>query len=130
MPSIGEIERVDIVLRTAQTWEHSGGPSWAFPHTSLLYVTRRPHAAPATAHAVAGQAADDDVEDGDDTVDDGLDNAGNAVDDGHESRADGLEDRLDLLGEALARLFRKNGLVMETYAGHNSAHGESWRWVF
>lgn len=74
------------------------------PHTSRLYSTGCCGSAPAAAHAVAGEAADDDVKDGDDAVDDGLDDGGNAIDDGHESRADGLEDRLD--------------------AGHNSAHGE------
>lgn len=74
------------------------------PHTSRLYSTGRCGSAPAAAHAVAGQAADDDVKDSDDAVDDGLDDSGNAVDDGHESRADGLEDRLD--------------------TGHDSAHCE------
>ena len=54
------------------------------------------HSAPATTGAVAGEAADDDVEDGDDAVDNGLEDAGNAVDDGHDGSADGLEDRLDL----------------------------------
>lgn len=74
------------------------------PHTSRLYSTGCCGSAPAAAHAVAGEAADDDVKDGDDAVDDGLDDGGDAIDDGHESRADGLEDRLDLLWSRLATI--------------------------
>lgn len=62
------------------------------------------------AGAVAGEAADDDVEDGHDAVEDGFEDVADAVDDGHDAGADGLEDRLDLLrGETLARLLWLRG---------------------
>jgi len=50
----------------------------------------------ARASATAGQAADDDVEDGQNAVDDGIENGGDGVHDGHESATDGLEDGFDL----------------------------------
>ena len=55
----------------------------------------RLHAATTGASASAGQAADDDVEEGDNGVDDGLKDSGNGVNDGHDAVADGAEDRLD-----------------------------------
>ena len=61
-----------------------------------------------TAHAVAGQGADDDVEEGDNAVDNSHDDAANAVNNGHEHGADGPEDGLD--------------------AGHNSAHFDGLVW--
>ena len=66
--------------------------------------------APATA---AGQARDDDVEQGDDAGDDGLQDGADAVDDGHQAGADGLEDGLDLLEEERVSdgISRKLGLV-------------------
>ena len=46
--------------------------------------------------AVAGKAADDDVEDRHDAVKDCFEDAADAVDDGHDAGADGLKDGLDL----------------------------------
>ena len=50
----------------------------------------------AAAAASAGQAGDDDAEQGDDGVDDGLQSGGNGVNDGHDAVADRAEDGLDL----------------------------------
>ena len=44
----------------------------------------------------AGQAADDDVEEGNNAVDDGHADRSDAVDDGHKDIADGLADALKL----------------------------------
>ncbi|KAM9882151.1 hypothetical protein VDGL01_03675 [Verticillium dahliae] len=52
-------------------------------------------AAPATA-AAAGEARDDDVEEGDDAADDGVEDVADAGDDGCEAVSDGAEDGLDL----------------------------------
>ena len=48
------------------------------------------------AAASAGQAGDDDAEQGDDGVDDGLQSGGNGVNDGQDAVADRAEDGLDL----------------------------------
>jgi hypothetical protein len=48
------------------------------------------------ATAAAGEAGDDDVEDGDDAVDDGGQHGPDAVDDGHQAVADGAEDGFEL----------------------------------
>lgn len=59
---------------------------------------RRPslHTATPRAAAAAGEARDDDVEEGDNGVDDGLEAGGNGVDNGHDAVADCAEDGLDL----------------------------------
>ena len=46
--------------------------------------------------AVAGQAGDDDVEEGDDAINDGGQDSTDSVDDGHEAAADGAEEIFDL----------------------------------
>jgi hypothetical protein len=46
--------------------------------------------------ATAGQAADDDVEEGDDAVEDGLEDGGDGVDNAHETSANCCEERFDL----------------------------------
>lgn len=61
---------------------------------------------PASAAASAGQAADDDVEEGDDAADDGLEDGADAVDDGHEDGADRSEDGFDLCGLSVGMLGR------------------------
>ncbi|KAI4221242.1 MAG: hypothetical protein L6R36_007042 [Xanthoria steineri] len=67
-------------------------------------------ASSSSAGAVAGKAADDDVEDRHDAVEDGFEDVADAVDDGHDAGADGLEDRFDLLrGGMLARLLWLRG---------------------
>jgi len=43
----------------------------------------------------AGQAWDDDVEEGCNGANDSLEDSGNAVDDSHDTGANGLEERLD-----------------------------------
>ena len=45
----------------------------------------------AGAAVVAGEEADDDVEEGHDAVDDGHEDAADAVDDGHDGPTDGTE---------------------------------------
>ena len=50
----------------------------------------------AAATATAGDAGDDDVEDGDDAVDDGGQHGPDAVNDGHQAVADGAEDGFEL----------------------------------
>jgi hypothetical protein len=50
----------------------------------------------ATSTSTAGEARDDDVEDGDDSVDDSLENGTDSVDDSHQGSADGAEHRGDL----------------------------------
>lgn len=44
---------------------------------------------PMSSCSAAGEAGDDDVEEGDDAVDNGRQDGTNAVDDGHQHRADG-----------------------------------------
>lgn len=56
------------------------------------------HSVSTTAHALAGEAGNDDIEYGHDTVDDGFDYCGDTVDDSHKAFADGAEDALDLGG--------------------------------
>ena len=51
----------------------------------------------ASTRAAAGEAADDDAEEGGDGVDDALKDTGNTVDDGHDSVTDGAEAALDLV---------------------------------
>jgi hypothetical protein len=48
------------------------------------------------ASLAAGQARDDDAEEGDDGVDDGLASGGDGVNNRHDAVADGAEDGLDL----------------------------------
>lgn len=61
-----------------------------------LYMRRGVSPSAASTSATAGEAGDDDVEDGDDAVDDGVEDGANSVDDGHEAGADGSEDALNL----------------------------------
>lgn len=51
---------------------------------------------PAPRASLAGQAADDDVEDGDDAVQDGTEDGADGVDDAHQASADSVEDAGDL----------------------------------
>ncbi len=51
---------------------------------------------PTSPSTAAGQAGDDDIEDGHDAGYDGLEDRADAVNDGHEACPNGLEDRLDL----------------------------------
>ena len=46
--------------------------------------------------AAAGEAGDDDVEEGHDAVDDGLEDTSDTVNDRHEDGSDGLEETLNL----------------------------------
>lgn len=55
------------------------------------------HAAATRTTPAAGQAADDDVEEGDNAVDDGSAGGADGVDNGHEHIADGAEDGFDLV---------------------------------
>ena len=88
------------------------------------------HPAPPAAHAVAGEGADDDVEDGDDAVDDGHDDGADAVHDGHQDRADGAEHRLDLLYRHVSGLYTARRWrppeQWDTYAGYDGAHCDGW----
>ncbi len=61
---------------------------------------RRSHPGATLAGAAAGEAGDDDVEDGDDAVDDGVEDAADGVDNGHEAVADGLEEGFHLRWES------------------------------
>lgn len=54
------------------------------------------HASSTRAAAAAGEAADDDVEEGDDGVDDGFADRGDGVNNRHDAVANGPEDGLDL----------------------------------
>lgn len=49
-----------------------------------------------TATVAAGDAGDDDVEDGDDAVDDGSQHGANAIDNSHQAVADSAEDGFEL----------------------------------
>lgn len=51
----------------------------------------------ASSRAAAGEAADDDGEEGGDGVDDASEDTGDTVDDSHDSVADGAEAALDLV---------------------------------
>lgn len=55
------------------------------------------HASSTRATAAAGEAADNDVEEGDDGVDDGFETRGDGINNRHDAVADGPEDGLDLL---------------------------------
>jgi len=57
------------------------------------------HSVPSPADAVAGEAGNDDIENGYDTVDDGFDDCGDTVNDGHKAIANSTEDTFDLGGE-------------------------------
>ena len=78
------------------------------------------------ATATAGQAADDDVEEGDDSVEDGLEDGGDGVDDAGETAANCCEERFDLWGRLEcvihARWSRK--LTQETTAPIVASCGE------
>lgn len=86
---------------------------------SLLRALDRTCCSSATARLAAGEARDDDVEDGRDAVDDGHEHRGDAVDDSHEGGADCAEDAGDLDGmsETSGRVARVIvGLTQETTA--------------
>ena len=51
---------------------------------------------PSTTATTAGEAADDDAEEGDDGVDDRLKTSSDGVDNGHDAVSDGAEEVLDL----------------------------------
>ena len=57
-----------------------------------MVCPRCPSTASTTAHPLAGEAGDDDVEEGDDAVYDGHDGGSDGADDGHDRIADRLED--------------------------------------
>jgi hypothetical protein len=77
--------------------------SWRGCHldTATCGVAMCPSCAvsPVAADAVAGEEADDHIEEGDDAVDDGHADAADAVDNGHENRANSLEAGADLRRE-------------------------------
>lgn len=80
-----------------QTLDGARGPHMPPPAEPAPPARRCPAGAVAPAAAgVAGQAADDDVEEGDDAADYGHDNAANAVDDSHDGPADSAEARFNL----------------------------------
>lgn len=61
-----------------------------------LDMTRRSTSASSATTATAGEARDDDVEEGGNGADNGLQDGGNAVNDGHQAGADGLAEGFDL----------------------------------
>jgi hypothetical protein len=69
------------------------------------------HAPPARASTSAGQAADDDVEEGNNGIDNGLEDSGNGVNNGHDAVADGPEDGLDLYSLLVTMSWEKGRLV-------------------
>lgn len=66
---------------------------------------------PAAAATAAGQAADDDAEEGDDGVDDRLKTSSDGVDNGHDAVSDGAE----LLGLLATRLHGKEAKAKGIY---------------
>lgn len=58
--------------------------------------TRHTRTMSSAATTAAGEARDDDVEEGDDAVNDGGQDSADAVDDGHEDIADRAEDGFEL----------------------------------
>ena len=64
-------------------------------------MTGSPRTMTSTPAAAAGEARDDDVEDGDNGSNNGLQDGPDAVDDGHEACADGLEDGFNLRHEEI-----------------------------
>jgi hypothetical protein len=85
------------------------------------------------AAGVAGQAADDDVEEADDAVDGGHDDAADAVDDGHDGPPDGAETGLDLEkgGRYVSMGMWESWWLwdMWTYARDDGAHFDGVYWV-
>lgn len=63
---------------------------------SLLRSLDRATCPAPTSSTAAGEARDDDVEDGNNSVDNGLEDGSDSVDDGHEGSTDGAEDGRDL----------------------------------
>lgn len=78
---------------------------------------------PSATTLAAGQAGDDDAEEGDDGVDDGVAGGSYGADDGHDAVAYRAEDGLDLEC-MLARV--KSARVEGTYAGYDGAHFDGW----
>jgi hypothetical protein len=92
----------------------------------VLDTTRRRAASTSspTASTTAGQARDDDVEEGCDCADDGLQDAGDAVDDCHEAVADCAEERGDLFFLLAFKADNQKLIVRVAYAGYNGTHFE------
>lgn len=65
-------------------------------HDGSRVVLDRTSPMSTTSTAAAGQAGDDDVEEGNDAGDDGLQDGSDAIHDGHEASADGLQDGPEL----------------------------------
>ena len=79
----------------------------------------------ATTAAAAGEAVDDDAEEGGDGVDEAAEDAGNAVDDCHDTGADGAEHALDLRRMLeYIRLSEVEVVVRKTYARNDGSHFE------
>lgn len=64
-------------------------------------MSSRSATSPPTAEALAGEAGDDDVEEGDDAVDDGHYYGTDGMDNGHDAVADGAEEGLHLEKESV-----------------------------
>ena len=76
-------------------------PLFSFRSSPVLDTTRTASVFSAAA-PTAGQAGDDDFEQGDDAANNGLEDGADGVDNGHEAVAYGLEDSFDLSCHALA----------------------------
>lgn len=63
---------------------------------SLLRSLDRATCPAPTSSTAAGEARDDDVEDGNNSVDNGLEDGSDSVDNGHEGSTNGAEDGRDL----------------------------------
>lgn len=77
---------------------------------------------PAPRTSLAGQAADDHVDDGDDAVQDGTEDGADGVDDAHQASADSVEDAGDLDEGVLALMLRDGQCGVGTYAGDDGTH--------
>ena len=76
--------------------------------------------------SLAGQAADDHVDDGDDAVQDGTEDGADGVDDAHQASADSVEDAGDLDEEGVLASMLRDGERGGTYAGDDGTHFIRW----
>lgn len=72
--------------------------------------------------SLAGQAADDHVQDSDDAVQDGTEDGTDGVNDAHQARADSVEDAGDLDAEGMLASMLRDGQLGVTYARDDGTH--------
>jgi len=98
------------------------------PPTSEAPTSRRRAVSPSAAAGVAGQEADDGVEDRDYAVDDRHDDAAYSVYDCHQGAADGAEDVFDLFFEHVRNVILRALMCVWFELGRDGVWIEIERW--